>query len=226
MKTLQERINLLMDETGLTVRQIHQITGVSSSAVSQWKEGPTKSIKPGPAEKLARHTGFNALWLATGEGPARTSMAQASNIIPARFGERRIPVISSIQAGNWRETVDRFQPGDADEWLYTDARLTAGAFALEIVGNSMEPEFREGDRVIIDPGVAPRPGSFVAAVNGQSADGERKATFKKYRPRHIDAAGNAVFELVPLNDDYPTLQSDVQQIEIIGTMVEHRRYFR
>ncbi len=85
----------------------------------------------------------------------------------------------------------------------------------------MEPDFKEGDTVVIDPNIKPRPGSFVAAKNGRE-----EATFKKYRPRSIDLLGNEVFELVPLNEDYPTMRSDEMPIEIIGTMVEHRRYFK
>lgn len=143
------------------------------------------------------------------------------NTEPAPMGVRKIPVISAIQAGMWAEIVDQFQPGDADDWLTTDLELSSSAFALTIRGDSMLPEFNPGDRVIIDPDVSPHPGDFVAAKNG-----EQEATFKKYRPRGMDAAGNMVFELIPLNDDYPTLRSDVDHIRIVGTMVEHRKYRR
>lgn len=146
---------------------------------------------------------------------------QQSNVSPAPIGARSVPVISAIQAGMWCEIVDQFQPGDADEYLMTDLELSAHAFALTIRGDSMLPEFNPGDRVIIDPDVAPHPGDFVAAKNG-----EQEATFKKYRPRGMDASGNMVFELVPLNDDYPTLRSDIEPIRIVGTMVEHRKYRR
>lgn len=149
----------------------------------------------------------------------RTSAS--TNVAPAPMGGRRVPVITSIQAGMWAEIVDSFQPGDAGDWLLTDIDLSDSAFALDIRGNSMEPEFKDGDRVIIDPEIAPQPGDFVAAKNG-----EQEATFKKYRPRGMDAHGNIIFELVPLNDDYPTLRSDVQPIRIVGTMVEHRKYRR
>lgn len=145
----------------------------------------------------------------------------STNVAPAPMGGRRVPVITSIQAGMWAEIVDSFQPGDAGDWLLTDIELSDSAFALDIRGNSMEPEFKDGDRVIIDPEIAPQPGDFVAAKNG-----EQEATFKKYRPRGMDAHGNIIFELVPLNDDYPTLRSDVQHIRIVGTMVEHRKYRR
>lgn len=47
-------------------------------------------------------------------------------------------------------------------------------------------------------------------------------TFKKYRPCGIDETGQDVFELVPLNDDFPTMHSDRQHIEVIGVIVEHR----
>lgn len=143
------------------------------------------------------------------------------NTEPAPMGARKIPVISAIQAGMWAEIVDQFQPGDADDWLMTDLELSPSAFALTIRGDSMLPEFNPGDRVIIDPDVAPHPGDFVAAKNG-----EQEATFKKYRPRGMDASGNMVFELIPLNDDYPTMRSDVDHIRIVGTMVEHRKYRR
>jgi len=42
----------------------------------------------------------------------------------------------------------------------------------------------------------------------------------------IDANGNDIIELVPLNQDFPSLRSDTLPITIIGTMVEHRRYRR
>jgi len=93
-------------------------------------------------------------------------------------------------------------------------------FALRIVGNSMEPEFKEGDIVIIDPDVKPSPGDYVVARND-----EEEATFKKYRPRGI-INGQEIFELVPLNEDYAAMRSDQQPIQIIGTMMEHTRYRR
>lgn len=103
----------------------------------------------------------------------------------------------------------------------TDLELSQNAFALEIKGDSMLPEFKPGDRVIIDPAIFPQPGDFVVAKNGDD-----EATFKKYRPRTMDEHGDVVFELVPLNEDYPSMRSDQGPIRIIGTMVEHRKYRR
>jgi SOS-response transcriptional repressor LexA len=87
-------------------------------------------------------------------------------------------------------------------------------------GDSMEPDFKAGDIIIVDPEVEPTPGEFVVARTAA------QATFKKYRPTYIDPMGCQHFELVPLNDDYPVINSDHQPLTIIGVMIEHRIYRR
>lgn len=143
------------------------------------------------------------------------------SVRPASLGSRRVPVINSIQAGNLREVVDYLEIYAATEYLETDVDVSPRAFGLTIEGASMEPEFVDGDKVIIDPDITPQPGDFVAAKNGR-----QEATFKKYRARGVSATGTEIFELVPLNPDYPTISSDQMELRVIGVMVEHRRYRR
>lgn len=133
--------------------------------------------------------------------------------------QRKYPVISFVQAGQWREIVDSFPRGAGEDYIQASINYGRQTFVLKIIGTSMEPIFSEGDMILVDPDIAPKPGDFVVAKND-----EEEATFKKYRPRGTNETGETVFELVPLNDDYATLRSDHQPIEIIGTMVEHRRF--
>lgn len=140
-------------------------------------------------------------------------------VIPA--GVRSYPVISFIQAGLLKELSDPYSPGDGFDVEYGDDDASPWAVFLEIEGDSMLPDFKPGDRVRIDPEVSPRPGDFVAARNTK-----QEATFKKYRVRGMSSNGNEVFELVPLNNDYPVLRSDEHHLTVIGTMTEHRRRFR
>ncbi|MEG9498921.1 LexA family transcriptional regulator [Mannheimia indoligenes] len=146
----------------------------------------------------------------------------SSNIIPATIGTTKVPIISYIQAGQWTG-IDDFRETCGDyEYILTDLDVSENAFALEIKGDSMEPDFIEGDRVIIDPDVQPHAGEFVAAING-----DYEATFKKYRPlEDLDEYGRQHFELIALNPDYHKLSTLKQEIRIIGTMVEHRIYRR
>ena len=57
---------------------------------------------------------------------------------------------------------------------------------------------------------------------GMAKNSSEELTFKKYRSCGIDESGQEAFELVSLNDDFPTIHSDRQHIEIIGVMVEYR----
>jgi len=143
------------------------------------------------------------------------------NVSPAIVGARPVPVISAIQAGQLKDMENPYSPGDGYSVEYTDQKLSRWAFALEVEGQSMAPVFQPGDRIIVDPDIAPQPGDYVIARNGSD-----QATFKKYRPRGIDANGEMVFELVPLNDDYPTMRSDTERLIVIGVVTEHRKKLR
>lgn len=131
----------------------------------------------------------------------------------------QIPLISHVQAGLWTESVNAYEHGSGQEYIPTQIATGPHAFAVSIRGDSMLPEFRDGDIVIIDPSVPPAPGDLVVASNEQ-----HEATFKKYRPRGMNEYGEPIVELVPLNEDFPTLRSDSTAFSIVGTMLEHRRY--
>lgn len=120
-----------------------------------------------------------------------------------------------------KEIAQPYAVGDGYAAIYVDDGYSPWVFALEIEGDSMMPDYQEGDLVIIEPEWSPRPGECVAARNGG-----QEATFKKYRQRGIDKDGNDIFELVPLNENYPTVRSDETPLCIIGVMAEHRRKAR
>lgn len=184
-------------------------TGLSKGRISQLLDGKLP-FGERAAEALCKKLELPDRWFEQG----------ASDVSPAEVGTRSIPVISEVQAGNFRDIVDAFAVGDGEDSILTDLVGAPYAFALRIEGRSMLPEFNEGDRVIIDPGLRPRSGDYVVARNGKGG-----ATFKKYRVRGTDDSGREVFELIPLNtDEFNSVRSDVEPLEVIGTMVEHRRY--
>lgn len=143
------------------------------------------------------------------------------NVQPASVGLRPIPVISSVQAGALRDMDTPYPAGAGYAVEYTDQDLSRWAFGLDVDGLSMAPMFQPGDRIIVDPELAPNPGDYVVARNGSE-----QATFKKYRPRGIDSRGEMIFELVPLNEDYPILRSDTEYLVVIGVVTEHRKKLR
>lgn len=94
------------------------------------------------------------------------------------------------------------------------------AVAFNVIDDSMAPDFLEGDLIVIDPKVHPLPGEFVLARSGSTT------FFRKFKVNELDTENEQSFSLIPLNDDYASLSSNNHEIEIIGTMVEHRIYRR
>lgn len=232
------KIKQAIAESGMTKIDIAAALGVSKQSITGWeKTGRITKTNLGKFSELLK---INLKWFYSDAGAAADLEASDSirkydkltvvprkqerfdqNVIPVPAGKRAIPVISAVQAGRLTEINDPYPPGAGYAIEYADDDLSRWAFALEIDGDSMLPDFRPGDRVIVDPEIAPNPGDFVVAKNGRE-----EATFKKYRPRGIGPDGNMVFELVPLNDDYPTMRSDVEHLKVIGVMVEHRKKYR
>lgn len=212
-----DRLKPALDAKHWSIQQFADAIGVSYQAVVKVRDGGAFGSKNNI--KAANALGLNPTWLATGEG--QKGPAFDSNVHAVAPGIRAYPVISKIQAGQVKEITCPYEPRDGFAVEFGEDDASSWAFYLEIEGDSMLPEFRPGDRVLIDPEVSPRPGDYVAARNTK-----QEATFKKYRLRGIGENGQEVFELVPLNDDYPVLRSDEQHLTVIGTMLEHRRKFR
>lgn len=211
-----KRLKEARRNAGLTQAQLAKKVGIGQSTVAELERTASGSSH---VASIAAACNVSPMWLASGDGPMKTGMD--SNVRPVSEGMRAYPVISTIQAGLVKEISCPYEPGDGFAIEFGEDDASTWAFFLEIEGDSMLPEFRPGDRVLIDPEVTPRPGDFVAARNTK-----QEATFKKYRVRGINEAGQEVFELVPLNDDYPVLRSDEHHLVVIGTMLEHRRKFR
>lgn len=223
MNTYSERITAAMNYADLNqssvAERVSKILGKTVTPQSiQYLCDADKGAKGSRYTVAIAHVcGVSAGWLADNTGPM---IPKYTNTREAQRDVRRIPVLSKIPAGGPREIVDAYLMGAGMEDITTDLDLSEHSFALEIEGESMEPDFKTGDKVIIDPSIQPRPGDFVVAkCNGD------EGTFKKYRPRGL-VNGVEVFELVPLNEDYPTVRSDEVECAILGTMVEHRKYYR
>jgi SOS-response transcriptional repressor LexA len=223
--SIGKRIKEARRAAKLTQKGLAAKVGMSQGALSELETGESNSTTM--IGSFAAALGVNALWLETGRGPMALTLqagdvrapAFDENVRPALLGTRPIPVISAVQAGALKDMESPYEPGDGYAVEYTDdTKLSRWTFALDVEGESMKPRFQEGDRLIVDPERSPKPGCFVVARNGSN-----QATFKKYRPRGIDGSGNEIFELVPLNEDYPTLRSDAEKLIIIGVVTEVRQ---
>ena len=102
-----------------------------------------------------------------------------------------VPLISWVQAGNWADVHDPFQPGDAEDWMPCPVNHGENTFALRVVGDSMDGPggYREGEIIYVDPRVAATPNRDVVA---RTPNG--KVTFKRLKE---DSDGRYLLALNP-----------------------------
>lgn len=203
-----------------TAREAADAYGWNKNTYKSHENGK-RGIRAEVARRYAAAFGVSAAWILTGEQPPQWAGDQAANL--TNIPIRRIPKISYVSAGRFTDISDPYTTGDGDGFVsIDDTDVGARAFALEISGESMLPDFRPGEVIIIDPDCAIKPGDFVVA----KTDGDEEATFKKYRPRGNDDNDIEIIELVPLNVDYPSETINAARPgRIIGKMVRHIRKF-
>ncbi|WP_131753785.1 helix-turn-helix domain-containing protein [Burkholderia vietnamiensis] len=126
----------------------------------------------------------------------------------------KLPLISWVQAGDWSEIVDNFQPGDAEDWIACPFPSGRHGFVLRVVGDSMynpggDLSFRDGDFISVNPEHDARHRSLVIARRDRE-----KATFKQLL---LDESEGPM--LHALNPNWPTRYIPFDKnTEIVGVV--------
>lgn len=222
----KDRLRQAIKESGFSQREIARLMGVSPQAVSYWLNGRNPPER-GKITKLSALLKKTPAWLEFGEGPKVISegKSERGSAIPSVIISRdqvlkvkRFPLISWVQAGDWSEAIDLYEPGYAEslEPFTVEGRIGDHAFALRVRGDSMEPLFVEGDIILVDPGRSPNNGSFVIAKLMDT----NECTFKKY----VNDGG--IISLHPLN--YPKHQPihlNGRKAQIVGVVIAKQQKF-
>lgn len=209
MNEFGKRVREMLEVRGMTQSELARLVGTKQQTINYivHSDAPARSSKY--ATRIAEALGVNPVWLQTGKGDRNSPVVPVG--IPGVFvGSTEICVLAFTDLLSRARGADHQNRG----MLMTDAALQGPAFALEIEGDSMAPQFRTGDRVVIDEGQTPEPGDYVAALMHESV-----VLFRRYRLR------GPGFELVPENPDWDIVSS-ADGVRVIGVMVEHRRYRR
>lgn len=133
-----------------------------------------------------------------------------SNPVKQPFEMQKVPIISWINANHFGPIDDPFPAGISDEYIYTGAK-GEHIFALKVQNDCMEPEFVEGDIIVIKPNVQITSGDYVIIADREASS----ATFKQYKEYGTKKI------LHPLNPKYKDIELDhKKQYTIVGKIIE------
>ena len=124
--------------------------------------------------RIARELGVTAGWLQFGAEQAAMPLSDYNVTDGPEIG-KLAPLISWVKAGSFHEPMDQYSVGDAEDWYPLPKKAGPRTFALRVRGVSMEPRYREGDIIFVDPDAEARHGHRVVV----RLEGDKEATFKE-----------------------------------------------
>ncbi|WP_244121681.1 S24 family peptidase [Burkholderia gladioli] len=160
MSTLDERMQMILSETGAEQIDVAAAAGVTKSTVNQWLDGKIKSIKLEYALGIQEKWGYSAVWIVMGRGAKRLSEVVVDAPTP-RSDIVQIPRFATGGAMGYGIEL-RDQPGIIEtlrvnkEWISKNLRNYSAVENLCVVtgfGDSMRPMFNPGDPLIVDVGI-------------------------------------------------------------------------
>ena len=225
MNKMQELFNVFSGASSRTMSlKLIRITKLKQFATQRKLEGPvalgkvigkktnqTHDLLTGKAsfgEKVARsieeYAGLPTYWL--------DHLGEESNTVAELATYGLVPLISDIQAGMYQDHVNNSKQSDhSQEMISTSVPIQLRTFAMRVVGDSMEPDFREGMILIVEPDFEPASGDFVIAKHSDT-----ETTFKQLIKDGAD------WYLKPLNNRYPLKPMGASTIVGVVRAVEKR----
>lgn len=201
--SLGSRIKALREQSQLSQKEFAAKMNIANNTLSMYENDlrvPNDTIK----SKIADYFGVTIDYL-LGRAPIETG----GDIV-------QIPVLGSIPAGIPLEAIE-----DIVDWEEIPKAMCSGGkefFALKVKGDSMWPDFLEGDIVILRKTPSCETGDVCAVlVNGD------EATLKT-----VKLAEDGSLTITPKNPSYPPRTFTPEQIQqlpvsIAGVVVELRR---
>ena len=200
------RLKELRKKSNFTQKEIANIIGIAQNTYSCWENGKIR-IDNASLQKLADFFNVSVDYL----------LGRDEKTLAAKYpGEPMnvLPIIGKIHAGYGGIAIEEF----LDEVQELPSSVIKGynledLFVLEVSGNSMYPQFLEGDRVLVHRQTSVNSGDIaVILYNGD------EATVKQMRY----ANGEDWVELIPKNPEYPTKRiegADLQLCRVLGKVI-------
>jgi phage repressor protein C with HTH and peptisase S24 domain len=142
------------------------------------------------------------------------SVEEFTDLLTGRKGQppkrKQIPLLGFARAGKGGFFDDSgFPAGNGWEEIDVPGVTDNTAYALEITGDSMQPVYREGDRIIVSPGATVRKGDRVVV---RTSDGQVMAKIMQRQTAKT-------LELASFNKDHDTKTLDMKDVDWMARII-------
>jgi len=178
-----------------TIFRILEGTSLEPRSATREKLGRAFGVAPEAflSEKVRMAEATRLGLLSKEDGAPLGAIEPTANTEPGPEMRPAVPLISWVQAGKWCAMTDPLPLREAEDWLPVPRKHGPRTFALRVRGISMEPKYRDGSIIFVDPDRAADHGCNVVV----RLDNEKEATFKQ-----LIIEGDRRF-LKPLNPNWP-----------------------
>lgn len=221
-KEIGKRILEARKAKGLTLKALGELAGnLKQTRLTNWEQG-TRTPGPEEIKQLAQALDVSPAFL--------MCLSDEVQVKKTKSPSHLIPLLDHYQACEAKSYINSIrEQGTTNDVVFISVsavlvpKLSDEAFALKMTDESMIPEIRESDVLIVDPFIKPRPGDFVVAL---LEDGQ-EVTIRKYK--QLSASNDMEeYELVTLNNDWANIRVGANEIQaqIIGCGVSLIRELR
>ena len=213
MPEFKERLDEAMRIRDISAAELSRISKVNEGAISQYRAGKYKASQRS-LDKLARALNVSIPWLMGADVPMTDEPSAPSLPSPAITEDTvTFPVITSVAAHYDSVSIDESSTGEKIEvpCAYLKGQKAEEFCAMRVRGDSMYPDFRNGDIVLVLKQSTMNHSGEIGVISY----GDDEMTIK--RINYVD--GEDWLELVPLNNLYPPKRIegvDLESCHVIG----------
>ncbi|HAW6249023.1 TPA: LexA family transcriptional regulator [Legionella pneumophila] len=217
-KEIGKRILEARKAKGLTLKALGELAGdLKQTRLTNWEQG-TRTPGPEEIKKLAKALDVSPAFL--------MCLSDDQQVKKAKSLSHLIPLLDYHQACDAKSHIEVIHDqGSSSHIVFISVsaalipELSDKAFALKMTDESMIPEIRVNDVLVIDPSISPKPGDYVT-VNVAERQEVIICQYKKL------SYTSPEFELLTLNDNWPNIKvSDDLEIKIIGKVMQNIRQY-
>lgn len=221
INTPAERLKGLRKKRFHSAEEFARRIGRSAVTVRHHENG-TRGITPKVAALYAKHLRTQPEVILYGKGFNQDTVNATINT-PQALAPTAVPLLDYLDIEQFRSIASGGYPM-SEKLIFVGEELECGerTSSVKVSDKSMDGAIHEGEIAIIDPDKAYAAGDIVAAL----APGFDGLILRKYRVNSFSPEGHAIFDLVPINPDYPSvLNANASSVQIVGRVIGALRKF-